>query len=239
MHDEQRSTLLERGKHQLRSVLRHLPGWAAWARWRRPHLDPSGPFYLQAHHLLDEVCEALEGAGVEWSLHAGTLLGAIREGDFVPWDYDIDVAFPAEQLEQVLGTFPGLRARGFEATVPPEARTARPIGVWDADVPISYRVYAPRLWRGGLRRLGLDLCPFQLHEDHRIFLVGDQVHGFPASWMAATRMETLGATARRVPIEAEQVLGRYYGDWRRPVRKFDYLTDYRSELDLSGGPDRS
>ena len=38
--------------------------------------------------------EILDGMGIPWWLEAGTCLGAIREGDFIGDDYDIDLGIP-------------------------------------------------------------------------------------------------------------------------------------------------
>ena len=44
----------------------------------------------------DEVCRKV---GVEYILFAGTLLGAVREGGWISWDDDIDVAMTRDQFE--------------------------------------------------------------------------------------------------------------------------------------------
>lgn len=47
--------------------------------------------YLDLLNVFGDVCKS---NGVPWCLWAGTLLGAVRHGGFIPWDDDIDVCVP-------------------------------------------------------------------------------------------------------------------------------------------------
>ncbi len=54
---------------------------------------------LSILHDFMEVCERYD---LEWFALAGTVLGAVRHQGFIPWDDDIDVGLPAEDLEKLL-----------------------------------------------------------------------------------------------------------------------------------------
>lgn len=51
--------------------------------------------------------------GINFQLHAGTLLGAIREHNFIDHDEDIDLAFLDEDRNKVLSILPILESAGF------------------------------------------------------------------------------------------------------------------------------
>jgi lipopolysaccharide cholinephosphotransferase len=50
--------------------------------------------------LLCEVDRVCRKCGITYRIVAGTLLGAVRHGGFIPWDDDADVAFLREEYEQ-------------------------------------------------------------------------------------------------------------------------------------------
>ena len=52
---------------------------------------------------IDRVCRE---NGIEYSLLGGTMLGAVRDGGFIPWDDDLDLAFTKEALARVMDVFP-------------------------------------------------------------------------------------------------------------------------------------
>ncbi len=49
-------------------------------------------------HALDSAGKVLTALNLPWFLFGGTLLGAYRNGDLIPWDHDIDVAVAQENL---------------------------------------------------------------------------------------------------------------------------------------------
>ena len=52
--------------------------------------------------MLRDLVELFNADNVNYSIYAGTLLGAIRHGGFIPWDDDIDIVMERNEYERFL-----------------------------------------------------------------------------------------------------------------------------------------
>lgn len=52
---------------------------------------------LEKQIVIKEVKQVLDRTGIFWALSHGALLGIVREGDFIAWDTDIDLALKEEE----------------------------------------------------------------------------------------------------------------------------------------------
>lgn len=59
---------------------------------------------------VDKICKE---QGLRYYLAAGTLLGAIRHGGFIPWDDDIDIMMPRKDYEKLIQNFPANETYAF------------------------------------------------------------------------------------------------------------------------------
>ena len=60
-------------------------------------------------NLMVKTVDFLEDNGITYWLDSGTLLGACRDGKFIPWDDDVDLAIPYDsyiKLKQIIKSYP-------------------------------------------------------------------------------------------------------------------------------------
>jgi hypothetical protein len=180
---------------------------------------PSPPTELIARSLAD-LHDAFEDHGIWHTLMYGTLLGAVRDGDVIPWDYDFDLLVRPEQVERILQLGPQLARRGLRV---------EPTRHWRARLCMN-RDGVPRFSTqalgvfAGEEKLG-DLYAFVLFEDGvlRRYDFANHTywcphHSFPA-WFVEGPQGTAKIRGRRYPIprDAEQLIAGIYGDdWRVP-----------------------
>lgn len=72
----------------------------------------------QAYKALLEVDRFCREHGISYFLLAGTVLGAVRHGGFIPWDDDIDLGMTPENLERFYQICPTHMSGGFVFSYP-------------------------------------------------------------------------------------------------------------------------
>lgn len=77
---------------------------------------------------LTNIDEILTEMGLEWHAAYGTLLGAIRHHDIIPWDDDVDIYVSHNLTKQISEFKDKLNRRGYE--------------LWPGDEYVPYKVYS-------------------------------------------------------------------------------------------------
>lgn len=92
-----------------------------------PAVGYSRDIQLGSLKILTEFDRICREHNLSYFLFAGTLLGAVRHGGFVPWDDDVDVIMPRQDYERIIEIYnqhnqiPGLKA----------LRYTYPKGIWN------------------------------------------------------------------------------------------------------------
>jgi hypothetical protein len=167
------------------------------------------------------VHERFEAHGVWHCLAYGTLLGAVRDGDLVPWDYDFDLLIQPRDVDRIVALSARTAADGiaFRREIAGSHMLAvNPRGITDAaSGAVSVWLDAEKI---------ADLYAFTLFDDGvlRRFDVERDTYWVPHSSFAhyfVERLEsaTIGGRAYPVPQDARRLLADTYGDdWRTPYR---------------------
>ena len=88
--------------------------------------------------VIKETKQILDRMKVEFWLESGTLLGAVRDGGFIKWDYDIDVGTTEKYLGLMEDICNEFNLRGFSAWYSKHYNT---IGLWKNGISIDFNFW--------------------------------------------------------------------------------------------------
>ena len=154
-------------------------------------------------HLQNEglllIRKVLEEFGCSWFLSGGTLLGAIRDGDFIKWDWDVEVSLLTEEILDREGRLLTLlQKNGFE--IIKVDRSYENYKVVAEQFGAVYELLARRNLKGTRAR---------------IYTV------VPAKYFESMGEVELRGVSYPCPNPPEEYLEYLYGDWKTPKRTAD------------------
>ena len=161
-----------------------------------------------------QVLPQLASGGIHAFATAGTLLGLVREGRLLPFDKDLDIGLPFNQMQAAVTLLLG---SGWQ-------RTSAPRGMVN-----------PVMLDDG-QGLSLDLCGYLAETDGGPALGGFWLQGAPADWQRVTQFPVLHLHKQHPPsgtvwtvTDPEAWLAALYGpDWRIPDPDFDTVISARN-----------
>ena len=144
--------------------------------------------------------DALADNNVRWSLLFGTLLGAVRDGDIIPYDHDIDTGAVKADLQKEDSIIHSLKMRQFKPYIcvtPPERTDCRYIQMNRKKV-FGHMTWLLRYW------------------------------DMPRYWASIMDYKPKTAKIRGVkfpiPDHVNEYLILLYGDWKTPRKPSDPLS---------------
>ncbi|HEX5953606.1 MAG TPA: tetratricopeptide repeat protein [Rhodanobacteraceae bacterium] len=168
----------------------------------------------EVERLLWTTLSQLALAGVHAFAAFGTLLGIVREGALLPFDKDLDLGLPHNELD--------LAARCLVANG------------W-GEVPHGFAVN-PRSFLHLKLQVTIDVTGFAVDQQSGATYEGIWIEGIPAEWNRLTRWDTIDLVKATSPegspiwtlADPEGWLRTLYGDWRTPDPDFDTIIAARN-----------
>lgn len=171
---------------------------------------------------IEVILDALETAGVEPFIAYGTLLGAVRDQDFIGHDSDADLGYvsrfehPADVIRESFHLQRRLRDMGF------------PVQRYSG---LGLKVVAEEA--DGMSR-GLDVFGGFMREG-TLYLMGEVGHPFRREWLYPRSTAVLAGRELPVPAEPSHLLEAMYGPtWRTPDPAYQFTTPVSTQRRLSG-----
>lgn len=171
---------------------------------------------------METVLGALEAAGVQPFIAYGTLLGAIREQNFIGHDSDADLGYvsahhdPVQVIAESFDLQRRLERMGY--AIRRYSGVAFKISVVEAD--------------GATR--GLDVFGGFMREDH-LYLMGEVGCPFRWEWLYPRTTATLAGREFPVPAVPERLIEAMYGPhWRIPDPAFEFTVARTTTRRLNG-----
>ena len=186
--------------------------------------EAEGTFDVEKHErTLWQVLAQLKNAGVHAFPVAGTLLGLVRDGHLLPFDKDIDLGLPFNEMKKATEC---LISNGW------------------TELGNSYGMVSPRAFAHPKTGLAMDLFAFNYDSDTKSMITGMWMPNVPFEWNVITEHPEINLEPKKSPAGSvwmlknpEEFLVGHYGEgWRFPdplfatfvaeqsLRSFSYLT---------------
>ena len=163
--------------------------------------------------MLMRTIDILNDIGLKYWLDAGTLLGIIRDGDLIPWDYDADIGILPETSHEIM--------KHRIKFLPKYSIYRRKVNsIW---LPENTRVLKVKTVLERIKQINfhLDLfCVYPLYDTYR-WIDSDSLKHADKKYFDKLDTITWEGREIKIPNHVEEYLSFRYGDWKTPNENYD------------------
>jgi len=178
----------------------------------------------RAEQMLLQSARILTRAKVPFCIDGGTLLGIIREDRLLPWDNDMDLYVSADHEVALLHSVWMFRLAGYKVR---KRYAKEDIGPIKKGQLRLVKVKA-RLGLFKKEAVLLDIFVKHKHEGKDFWIVGDKepvLKSVDSKFYSTFDSKFFKGYDYPIPAYIDDYLTARYGDWRVPVKEWNFLTD--------------
>lgn len=176
-----------------------------------------------AERMLKAVAKIFAKANIDYILDGGTLLGIVRENRLLPWDSDVDLSIRTDQVEKVLKIRWKLWLIGYRTRIKYFKKDVGPFKQGDIRIiKIQTRIFFVKQYDM------IDIFVKRKFDDEYLNVVGEKpaiMRNFPPHLLEESTYLDFNGQKYMAPKDYTGYLTRIYGDWKTPVKEWDYKKD--------------
>ena len=181
-----------------------------------------------ALQLLETVTEIFDQCSIKYCLTAGPLLGIVREERLLPWDTDLDLRIFRPDVKKLSWAMWKIRFAGYLARIRRQEFIDPPLRKGEKRIVKIFQK-AGFLKKG---KVTMDCFIATRQDNDYVWSCGGPKlytkKAVPAHFYDETKVITFRNKDYTAPKDVEDYLTFRYGDWRTPVKEWDYTKDDRA-----------
>ena len=188
-----------------------------------------------ARKMLHDIVTYLDSRGVDYHLEGGTLLGLVRDGELIEWDFDLDLSIRKGSAEKVWKGRYLLWLKGYRMTMRKSRINYGPILQGDIRMLKVKSIFwsLAAIFSSALRKRLLVTDIFVKFNDGKeaFWIAKDRIMKTSAIHYAGHETVYYQGLNYSVPVDYRGYLTHKYGGWKIPVREWNCANDEKTVIE--------